>query len=164
MPQMQLPAPSDPAHLDSLGLKPGVATFALSDLGGKDLILQVFSMYCPICQKEAPSVNELFELLQSGNLGDRVKLLGIGAGNSELEVSVFRDRYSILFPLIPDPDYVLHKIFGAWEHRIFSSWPPPGTGTMSSGFPTWAPLAPPAIFSRGSGNFLKPSRQALRRG
>ncbi len=112
MPRMELPVPQNPEAVQYLGLQPDAQTFTLSDLGGKTLIIEVFSMYCPICQKEAPEVNKMHSLLNSKGLSEKIKLIGIGAGNSELEVKVFGDKYAVTFPLIPDPDYVLHKVFG----------------------------------------------------
>ncbi|HDQ41696.1 MAG TPA: redoxin domain-containing protein [Desulfonatronum sp.] len=128
LPQMELPAPEDPAHVQYLGLKPDVQTFTLSDLGDKALVIEIFSMYCPICQREAPQVNEIFALIQSKGLNDKIKLFGIGAGNSELEVRVFADKYATPFPLVPDPDYVLHKIFGGAGTPYFLALVPTSSG------------------------------------
>lgn len=111
IPAMQLPVPGNPAHAEYLGLQPEKQIFALSDIAAEAVIVEVFSMYCPICQKEAVKVNELFTALQARGLDDKIKILGLGAGNSELEVEVFREKYAIPFPLVPDPDYVLHKFF-----------------------------------------------------
>ncbi|MBM3299206.1 MAG: hypothetical protein FJY85_04565 [Deltaproteobacteria bacterium] len=40
---------------------------------------------------------------------DRVKILGIGTGNTPFEVDVFRKKYEIPFPLVPDDDMVLKR-------------------------------------------------------
>lgn len=111
MPDFEISAPDDRDQREYLGLTSDQATFTLADIDARAVLLQVFSMYCPICQKEAPQVNELFAAIASRNLEDQVKILGIGAGNSDLEVQVFRTKYDVPFPMISDPDYILHKLF-----------------------------------------------------
>ncbi len=77
------------------------------------VIIEIFSMYCPYCQREAPNVNKLYDKIQANqNLKGKVRLVGIGVGNSSYEVDVFRKRYSISFPLYSDGDFVIHKKLG----------------------------------------------------
>ncbi|MGA2226826.1 MAG: TlpA disulfide reductase family protein [Syntrophobacteraceae bacterium] len=87
--------------------------FSLSEIDCEVLIIEVFSLYCPYCQKEAPNVNGLYEVISANpEIKQRVKVLGIGAGNSLFEVNAFRDLYRIEFPLIPDSDFTVHKMLG----------------------------------------------------
>jgi len=107
-----LPQPADTAHQAYLGLKDG-PTFFLDQINAKIIIIEIFSMYCPICQREAANVNQLFDLIESDKMfQNNIKLIGIGAGNSEFEVEFFRENYSIEFPLFSDADFVIHKKIG----------------------------------------------------
>ncbi|MVB33627.1 TlpA family protein disulfide reductase, partial [Vibrio cholerae] len=66
------------------------------------LVVEVFDMYCTFCQGTAPKVDEVYELNLRSGFGNDVKMIGIGRMNTELEVSTFKDKYRVRFPLFPD--------------------------------------------------------------
>ncbi len=112
LPIINLPIPKNPEERNYLGL-PGSGLFKIPQIKARAVIVELFSMYCPFCQKDAPRVNELYRLIQSDpNIKDKVKLIGIGAGNSPYEVEVFKKTYDVPFPLFPDKDFVIHKACG----------------------------------------------------
>lgn len=107
-----LPVPGDAVHKKYLGLL-NDTPFSLGQIKADVVIIEIFSMYCPVCQREAADVNTLFNLIQKNpSLKDKVKLLGIGAGNSSFEVDFFKDTYAIKFPLFSDTDFSIHKQIG----------------------------------------------------
>jgi len=58
-------------------------------------------------------VNELYRIMQSNkDLKNKIKLIGIGSGNSDFEVNFFRKKYEVPFPLFSDEDYSIHKALG----------------------------------------------------
>jgi hypothetical protein len=60
-----------------------------------------------------PHPNDFFALLRKDEkLARELKVIGIGAGNSEFEVQVFRDKYKVAFPLFADPDLTMHRQIG----------------------------------------------------
>ena len=83
-----------------------------STIAADYLLVEVFSMYCPICQRDAPMINDLYERLQGSELGRRIRLIGIGAGNTTFEVDFFRKKFSVPFPLFEDTRYEYHKALG----------------------------------------------------
>jgi peroxiredoxin len=112
LPDFSLAVPKDAAQKGYLGLS-GSGAFRIPRIQAKTVILEIFSMYCPYCQKEAPNVNRVYEKIEADPvLRGKIKLLGIGVGNSAFEVGVFQKKYNIPFPLFPDDDFVLHKLLG----------------------------------------------------
>ena len=104
----KLPIPEEEAKT-YLGIS-GQGDFNISQIKTQILIIEVFSMYCPHCQKEAPRVNELYKSTQERiDLKDKIKIIGIGATNSAYEVNQFKEKYEIPFPLFPDEDISISK-------------------------------------------------------
>jgi peroxiredoxin len=111
-PVLNLQFAADDGKREYLGIT-GLKTFKLTDIKADALIIQIFSMYCPHCQKEAPNVNQFFQkLTQNPALKDKIKLIGIGTGNSAYEVAVFQKKYQVQFPLFEDPDFKMHNRIG----------------------------------------------------
>jgi thiol-disulfide isomerase/thioredoxin len=112
LPVINLPIPKSLEEKDYLGLS-GDGLFKIPQIKAKVVITEIFSMYCPYCQKDAPRINELYQMIENNpDLKTKIKLIGFGAGNSSYEVSVFKKTYAIPFPLFPDKDFVIHKAYG----------------------------------------------------
>jgi peroxiredoxin len=112
LPDIRLAIPADAGYQKYLGIK-GDGAFSLLQIKAPVVIIEIFSMYCPHCQKEAPSVNDLFSKIQSSEkLKDKIKLVGIGVGNSPFEVAYFKKTYSVQFPLFSDGEFIVHKQLG----------------------------------------------------
>ncbi len=90
------------------------ARFMLSDIDGEIIIIEIFSMYCPYCQKHAPAANKLYQAIEEGKeTRGKIKLIGIGVGNSPYEVKFFKKKYGVPFPLFDDANSaVLNSIRG----------------------------------------------------
>jgi peroxiredoxin len=111
-PEVKLPKPADSGELQYLGLT-GSGTFSADQVKAQAVIIQIFSMYCPYCQKDAPNVNRLYGLIENNpRLKGKIKIIGIGAGNTTFEVATFKKKYQVEFPLIPDGDFKIYKIIG----------------------------------------------------
>ena len=107
-----LPIPQSPDARGYLGLS-GKGSFTIPQIKAEVVIVEIFSMYCPYCQREAPKVNELYRAIERDpNLKGKIKVIGIGAGNSLYEVGIFKKTYQIPFPLLPDEDFSIHKACG----------------------------------------------------
>jgi len=112
LPVINLPVPKNPDERNYLGLS-GSGLFKIPQIKAKAVLVEIFSMYCPYCQKDAPGVNELYRLIENNpDIKTKIKLIGIGAGNSPYEVEVFKKTYNVPFPLFPDKDFEIHKACG----------------------------------------------------
>jgi thiol-disulfide isomerase/thioredoxin len=112
LPAINLPIPKSPDEKNYLGLSGG-GSFKIPQIKAKAVIIEIFSMYCPYCQKDAPGVNELYTLIENDpDLKKKVKLIGIAAGNTPFEVDVYKKNYMVPFPLFPDQDFTIHKACG----------------------------------------------------
>lgn len=101
---MSFPAPIEEARKEYLGLPQSSREFKLSAVDAEVVIIEFFNMYCPHCQREAPEVNELHKRIEEGPMAGRIKMIGVGARNSQFEVDTFRKKYKVEFPLLPDPE------------------------------------------------------------
>jgi peroxiredoxin len=116
---LRLPTPESAGTRTYLGLPPG-ESFPVTAIAGKILVIEIFSMYCPHCQRDAPAVNSLYQAIQKADsLRGRVRMIGIGVGNSTFEINHFRNHYSIPFPLFPDEDFAVHKAIGEVRTPFF---------------------------------------------
>ena len=109
---IELLVPQDQSAKNYLGLTEG-ESFTISQIETQVVIIEIFNMYCNNCQNEAPRVNELYQAVNNdANLKGTIKMIGIGVGNTPLEVEVFKKTYGVPFPLFPDEDYSIHKAIG----------------------------------------------------
>jgi peroxiredoxin len=112
LPDISIPAPHNEAERDYLGIKGG-QFFQIPQIKATVVIVEIFSMYCPHCQREAPEVNRLYTLIENNpGLKGQIKLIGLGTGNTTFEVDVFKKKYKVPFPLFPDENFTFHERFG----------------------------------------------------
>lgn len=109
-PDVALQGKISPEQRQYLGVPDG--DIRLSDINADFVFVEVFSMYCPICQHDAPGVNDMFARVLASNEADRVRFVGIAAGNTPFEVAFYRKKFGVQFPLFEDPDYTAHKAVG----------------------------------------------------
>jgi peroxiredoxin len=119
LPPFKLPIPQDARAQSYLGLT-GPGQFTIAQIEAKVVIIQIFSMYCPVCQKEAFRVNKLYSTIQKRkDLKDKIKMIGIGTGNTPFEVGFFQKKYEVDFPLFSDENLSIHQILGELRTPYF---------------------------------------------
>jgi len=120
LPEITLSVPEVQTHQNYLGITKNKKTFHIPEIKAEVVLIEIFSMYCPYCQKDAPVVNELYNKIeQDEKLKNKIKLIGIGAGNSPFEVDFFQKTYNVNFPLFPDGEFIIHKMLGEMRTPYF---------------------------------------------
>ncbi len=109
---IELPIPLSEQDKAYLGLS-GTGSFRVGQLKSRVLLIEIFSFYCIHCQRTAPRVNEVFQEIQKRPaLRDNVKMIGIGVGNSPLEVKSYKEKFQVPFPVFPDQSMNTCKALG----------------------------------------------------
>jgi len=112
LPELILSAPESDIHQEYLGISDRTS-FSIPEIRAEIVVIEIYSMYCPHCQREAPAVNSLYERMETHpHLAGKVKLIGIGVGNTGFEVSFYQKTYDVPFPLFSDGDFSIHKKLG----------------------------------------------------
>ena len=128
LPDFSLPVPpndTDKAYLNVVG-KNG---FQAGSISGEVLLIEILSIYCAACQAQAPYMNELYRKIEKDpELKNKIKMIGIGAGNSNEELAYYRSTYEVPFPLFPDPDFTVHNLMGAPRTPLLIFAQPDGQG------------------------------------
>ena len=57
-------------------------------------------------------MNELYRDIEKQNLQDKVKIIGLGIGNTPADVEYFKKRYKVPFPLFPDESKSIYQALG----------------------------------------------------
>ena len=112
LPVINLPIPKDQNERNYLGLS-RKGYFKTPEIKAQAVIVAILSLYCPTCQATASAMTEVYRRIENNpDLEGKMKLIGIGAGNSPHEVEVLKEAYDIPFPLFPDKDFNIHKALG----------------------------------------------------
>ena len=116
---ISLPMPKNLDEKIYLGLS-GEGFFKISQIKANGVLIKIFNLYCPICQTTASVMAELYRRIENNpDLKDKIKLIGIGAGNNPLEIEVFKQNHNLPFPIFPDENFKIHQELGEVRTPFF---------------------------------------------
>lgn len=119
IPAISLPAPENSEEKIYLGLS-GQEAFKIQQVKARVILIKIFNLYCPICQSTASAMVELYHQIENHpDFKGKIKLIGIGVGNTQSEVKVFKQTHNIPFPVFPDQDFIIHKALGEVRTPFF---------------------------------------------
>jgi hypothetical protein len=110
LPAFTLNVPSDIKMQEYLGVKNG-ANFTLNQMNAKLILVDILSVLCPQCHKNAPKVNRLFNIIENDPQLHSVKLFGLAFGDNSKLVDAYVQKYKVRFPIFPDPDDEIGDLF-----------------------------------------------------
>jgi peroxiredoxin len=112
LPAFRLPIPGDEDEKIYLGLS-GEGFFEIPQIKAEGVLIKVFNIYCPVCQSTALAMVKLYRQIEnSPDLRNKIKLIGIGAGNTPTEIEAFKQTHNIPFPIFSDEDFTVHNLLG----------------------------------------------------
>ena len=119
LPVISLPVPKDSNEKIYLGLS-GDGFFKIPQIKAEGVLIKIFNLYCPICQSTAAAMADIYRQIENNpDLKGKLKLIGIGAGNSLLEIEAFKHNYNIPFPIFPDENLKIHRALGEVRTPFF---------------------------------------------
>jgi hypothetical protein len=90
------------------------SNFSFREIPGNIIIVEVFNTYCVSCPRNVPILNKLFYTIENDpKLKGKVKLITIAVGNNQNEVKDYRNLHKILYPVLTDLDFSIHKTLGS---------------------------------------------------
>ncbi|MBI5583133.1 MAG: TlpA family protein disulfide reductase [Deltaproteobacteria bacterium] len=112
LPKLILETPAEEGDKKYLGLGKG-GKFSLQQVEGTLLLVEIIGVYCPLCHKQAPGFNRLFQRIQKDpRLKAKVKFLAVAAGGTATEIAYLRREFAIPFPIVNDARFEVHKQLG----------------------------------------------------
>jgi len=80
-------------------------------------VFKFLNTNCGYCIKLLPVFNDIYHMIERDPvLRAKIKILGIGAGDTAAELEKFKKTYPAPYPVIPDPEFRAHKAVG--EPRV----------------------------------------------
>ena len=101
LPQITLDAPASEKDVKYLALKDS-KPFSLSQIPARLIVLEILSVYCKHCPKQAPKLNRIYKLIQQdADLSHDIKMIGIAVGDQR-KVAKWKAKLHVPFPLFVD--------------------------------------------------------------
>ena len=85
----------------------------LEDVHSDYIFIEIYNELCSACVNEVKTYKALYRmLLDDADLGEKIKMVGIGAGSKKRSAAKFRKRKKIPFPLFADENQEIFECLG----------------------------------------------------
>jgi thiol-disulfide isomerase/thioredoxin len=103
LPEFKIKGLDSPKTKSYLGINE--EPFSLNQIKTRLLLVEFFDVFCPVCQKNAPIINRLYNVIKEDkNLSKDLKLIGIALESQPKDLEVYRKNFKVELPLVPDPN------------------------------------------------------------
>jgi peroxiredoxin len=93
----------------------------LNDLDAELLVVEFLNCYCPSCQAQVPLMTAAYRAIEGlPDFKQKVRIIGVAAGNSFEELTAFKKEQTIPFPLLQDPDFIAYDAIGTPDGTPFT--------------------------------------------
>jgi len=99
-----IPPPDSDQTLTYLGLD-AIKPFKVTDIKAKIVIIELMSAVCPHCQANAPTMNEIYKIIQANSSLADVKLIAIAISDDKISVEAFKKQFRTSFPILLDENH-----------------------------------------------------------
>lgn len=90
------------------------SNFSFREIPGNLIIIEIFNTYCVSCPRNVPILNKLYATIENDpKLNGKVKLISIAVGNNQNEVKDYRNLHKVLYTVLTDLDFSVHKTLGS---------------------------------------------------
>jgi peroxiredoxin len=94
---------------EQLGLSPEAEFFTLEEVERSPLVLILFDLYCPVCQKSAANLKLLGTRIAEHS--PETAVLGVGTRDTPYEAALFARKFHLGFPVTNDREQHLAEQF-----------------------------------------------------
>lgn len=92
-------------------------------------------------------MNAMYRKIENDpRLRGKIKMIGIGVGNSVFEVTAFKKKYKVPFPIFPDGNYALYNKLGKVRTPYFIAVKIDGDGSATVFYSKLGALGDPDKF------------------
>ena len=93
---------------------PQKKNFSFKEIRGNLILIEFISTYCVSCQRQTPILNELYSSIEKDpKLKEKVKVIGVAAGNHPEEVKKYKKEYEVPYPILSDSKFDAHLAVGS---------------------------------------------------
>lgn len=103
---------AEPDGYAKLGLTQTSGPVKLTDIKGEILILELFNRFCMSCLKQTAELEKFNQDIQKAGLADKIKILGIGIGNSGPDLVAFKKVVPYSYAVAPDQRFNFYYDIG----------------------------------------------------